>query len=348
MAKLKDKDSTEIARAVRVLGQLSVERTLPAIIECTKDKNEFIRKEAVFALGDFKDRVALPILDTLLVSLGDGSEEVRIQAASSLGVLYERTTLRSIFHNNLLLDEAQLRFLLSMENGEKAAIELRKLLKGSSNKSKICIIRSLGLIEDRDSASSVAEELNNEDALIRQTAATALGKIKEGLVGYKLASLFNDPDKNVQVEAVKALGLLKEQSLSKEMLKKTEIRDINFEVAVLVSAFQLGDASVIDKCINGIEEGDNTSKIVYTQALGCIMVSTEKIIKALNDALNSEDQLVKIAAVRSLGLLKSNASLFNIINMLGDKNAEVNIEACLALKSLENHQAVVALQKMLE
>jgi len=346
LAKLKDKDLSEIARSVRMLGQLSVEKTLPVIIELTKDGNEFIRKEAAFALSDFKNRVASSVLETLLDLLRDDSEEVRIQAVTSLGTLYERITLRYVFNKSPVSDEANLTFLLSMENGEKAAVELKKLLKGSSDKVKSYVIRSLGLLEDMTSVLSVAEELHNDDAFIRQTAATAIGRMKDNSVAYKLVSFFNDPDKNVQVEAVKAVGLLGEQSLLNEVLKISKSIDIDFEVAVLVAAFQLGDSSVVDKCIDGMEKGDIINKIVYVQALGYI--STEKTIKALNAALNNEDPLVRIAAVRSLGSLKSNASLFNIINMLGDKDTEVSVEACLALKSLEDHQAVAALRKMLE
>jgi|GEM_PF-2549813 len=347
MAKLENKDLSEITRAVRILGQLSVDKTLSVIIERTKDRNELIRKEAAFALSDFKNRVALPVLEALLDLLKDDSEEVRIQAVTSLGTLYERITLKDIFLESPVSDETQLTFLLSMENGEKAAVGLKKLLKDSSNKVKSCAIRSLGLLEDRASVLSIAEELHNDDALIRQAAATAIGRIRDSSVASKLVSLFNDPDENVQVEAVKAVGLVGEQSLLKEVLKKSGNRYIDLEVAVLVTAFQLGDSSVVDKCIDGMEKGDIISKIVYAQALGS-MVSTEKTIKVLNAALNNEDPLVRIAAVRSLGLLKSDTSLFNIINILGDKNAEVNIEACLALKSLENHEAVAALRKMLE
>lgn len=346
-AKLKNKDTAEKNLSIRILGNLSTKNALPIIIEQTKDKDEFVRKEAAVALGDFKNRVDPSILETLLSLLNDNSEEVRSQAAFSLGTLYEKRTLENILKENLSSDEAKQTFLLSTGYGEKAATELRKLLNDNSNKVKGYAIRSLGLLEDKTSAFSIAEEFYNDDALLRQAAAGAIGRIKDSSTASRLIGLFNDPDKDVQVEAVKAAGLLEDKNLLSEILKKSGSGYIELETAVLTAAFQLGDSSIIDKCVNGIKDGDVASRAVSTQALGQI-ISTDETIKAIKDALNDKDPLVRLSAVKSLRLLENTASLSDIINMLNDRDREVRVEVCQALKCFKDHLAMAALKKILE
>lgn len=347
IARLKDRDLSKIAVSLRILGKLSDDKTLPAIIEQTSNKNESIKKEAVLALGDFKDRTSASVLETLINLLKDGSETVRIQAASSLGGLYEKRILEDLLNRNPGSDEAKKTFSLSIENGRKAAVELKKLLKDSSNSVKNAAILSLGLLEDKASVSSIAEELHNNDALIRKVAACAIGKIKDSSVAPKLVTLFNDPDINVQIEAVKTAGLLGDSVLLDDVLKKLGSKNIDLEAAVLVAAFQLGDPSIIDRCVDGIGNNDAVTKIANTKALG-YMISTENTIKALNTALKDRHPLVRVSAVRSLRLLRSSASLSNIINIVTDRDREASVEACEAIKSFEDHQAVTALRKMLE
>lgn len=346
-AKLKNKDTAEKILSIRILGKLSVENTLPIIIEQAKDKNEFTRKETALALSDFKNRVDSSVLETLLGLLNDSSEEARAQAALSLGALYDKKVLENILKENLSSDEAKQAFLLSMGNGEKSAVELRKLLNDNSNKVKGYAIRSLGLLEDKASALSIAEEFYNDNSPIRQAAAEAIGRIKDSSIASRLIGLFNDPDKDVQVEAVKAAGLLEDRNLLGEILKISGSGYIELETAVLTTAFQLGDPSIIDKCIDGIKEGDIAIRAASAQALGQI-TPADKTITALRDALNNENPLVRLSAIRSFRLLENTAGLSAITTMLKDRDKEVRIEACQALKCFRDHQAVAALKTVLE
>ncbi|MGH9823696.1 MAG: HEAT repeat domain-containing protein [Blastocatellia bacterium] len=78
-------DSSPLVRAAALSGLASLQdsKSVPVIAAVLeKDKDEFVRRQAAFALGDFHDPAARPYL---LKALGDKSTDVKAAAMVSLG-----------------------------------------------------------------------------------------------------------------------------------------------------------------------------------------------------------------------------------------------------------------------
>jgi len=125
-----------------------------------KDKNEFVRREAAFALGESRSRTATTILVDLI--LHDKKASVRGAAAVALGQIG---------------DEGALSALTQVVTGQGS-----KKKKTKSFEEEFVVrsaVRSLGQIGSRSSVSTLISALQDEANSIetRREAATALGLI---------------------------------------------------------------------------------------------------------------------------------------------------------------------------
>ena len=342
LEKLKSKDIQEKAMAVRILGMLSYEPTLPFIVEHTRDENSLVREKAAIALRDFKNRTEDTVFRSLLDLLEDKSDEVRLQAIISLGELYEKKVLKEILDRDPDTEEAKNAFSISAQYAEEASVKLGKFLNSNSEEIKAYAIRSLGLLEDKSSFLDIIETLSDSDATVREFSAEALGRIKESSIAYKLVPLFDDPEKHVQIKAIEAAGLLGDKSLQGEVLKKIESRNIDIAAASLIAAFRLEDPLAVDRCLEGIKGIDDVVRAASARALG-YMGHTERAVSSLVTALKDRNPSVRIAALESIKLFKDRSTLFDVLDLLGDRDQEVRIRACHTLKYLGDHRAVPAL-----
>ncbi len=125
-----------------------------------KDKNEFVRREAAFALGESRSRTATTILIELM--LHDKKPSVRGAAAVALGQIR---------------DDAALPALSQVVTGQDS-----KKRKSKSFEEEFVVrsaVRSLGQIGSRTSVSTLISALQDETNSMetRREAATALGLI---------------------------------------------------------------------------------------------------------------------------------------------------------------------------
>lgn len=328
LEELKSRDIQEKAMAIRILGMLSSESSLPAIIEHTRDKDVLIREKTAIALRDFKNRTEEGVFRSLLDLLEDDSEGVRLQAIISLGELYEKRGLKDIPGGS--------------SKAEEAALKVDRFLNDSSKEIKAYAIRSLGLLEDKASILQILESFSDTDIKVREFAVEAVGRIKETSVAYRLVPLFDDSGKNVQIKAIEAAGLLGDKTLQDGVLKKLDSRDVDVVAAGLIADFRLGDPSAVKRCLEGIKEIDEVKRAASAKALG-YMGQREEVTPSLVTALKDTSPSVRIASLESLKLLKDRSTLFDIVKLLGDRDKEVRVRACHTLKYLEDHRAVAAL-----
>ncbi len=346
---LKRGDLNERCMAIRILGKLSDEATLPVLIEQIKDEDERVRLKTAVALRDFGDIINPAILEAFLDLLEDGSEPVRIEAVVSLGELYTRRALRSILDGNPELEEVKRTFSLAMQNGDKASIELRRLLQytGNSNRLKAHVIRSLGLLEDKSSLLAIIEALSDSDSMVRSYAVTAIGRIGEQSASSILLPLFDDASELVKIEAIWAAGLLGDKTLLEGVLKKIEGKDARVDGQALVAAFRLQYPQVFDIVIKGIYSDNVVTREACVQALGDGIYehNIERSKEVLINALMDKSPLVRQAAIKSLSSIGSKTIFFNIIKMLNDRDREVRMEAYYALRNFRDHRVVSILRR---
>jgi HEAT repeat protein len=163
----------------------------PLLIPLLQDKIEFVRREAAYALGQTRSRVATtPLVNALL---NDKEASVRGAAAVALGEIRDESAVQSLVR------------VLAGNAGKKKA----------QNKENVFVrraaARSLGQIRSRDGVAILIETLANDvnDSDVRREAASALGVIGDSSAAPALQVAIASSDPYLSEAAREALRLIK-------------------------------------------------------------------------------------------------------------------------------------------
>lgn len=188
---------SDVAPIVRVTAMQAIHSLPPAeantlLVPLLKDKVEFVRREAAYALGVTHSRAATaPLVNVLLT---DKEAGVRGAAAVALGEIG---------------DESAVQPLTQVLAGR---IEKKKKAKTVENAFVMrAAAHSLGQIRSRASVdvliATLANDANESD--VRREAATALGLIGDASAGPALQAAFASSDPYLSEAARESLRLLK-------------------------------------------------------------------------------------------------------------------------------------------
>jgi len=124
-----------------------------------------------------------------------------------------------------------------------------------------------------------------QDSSVRQSAAEALGKLKDPTSLSELLEALYDDDKNVRIEVVKALG-------------------------------HFADPSAIKAITEVLYNEDTDTQIVAAETLG--KTENPSLAPILIQALEKSESYLKVTLVRALGSLKNQDAIPHLINLLND------------------------------
>jgi HEAT repeat protein len=112
------------------------------------DESPYVRKNAVQALGRFKEEIDL-LIPNLIGRLEDQDNEVRYQAAAILGDIGAQSSIQGLI----------------------------KLLKDRDSRVRIGAVEALGKLEAKDAVANLKKTLLDEEPIVRAYAASALKRI---------------------------------------------------------------------------------------------------------------------------------------------------------------------------
>lgn len=176
--------------AAAFLADEDAARFLAPLLNQKKEKNEFVRREAAFALGEAHSKTAVPTLIDALQT--DKKPSVRAAAAIALGKIAETRAVEPLSQilllpknkkNNRIVDEFVRRSAaqsLGQIRHKDAIPALITALRDADNADDIRreVAFALGLIADKSAAQILQENLNAEDYLLAEIAANALQRIE--------------------------------------------------------------------------------------------------------------------------------------------------------------------------
>lgn len=178
--------------AAHAILSLPPQEAAALLIPLLRDKGKFVRREAAYALGETRSRVALgPLTESLL---GDKEAAVRAAAAVSLGQIGDQSAAEAL--TQVLAGSGQ-----TTKKNAKAR-ENAFVMRAAA--------RSLGQIRSRASVPVLITTLANEDILadVRREAATALGLIGDRAAEPALRAAFASTDPYLSEAARAALRRL--------------------------------------------------------------------------------------------------------------------------------------------
>lgn len=195
------KDAFPIIRATAsgaVLG-LPADESAAALVPLLNDKNEFVRQEAAYALGQTRSKSAVaPLMERLTREKKDG---VRGAAVVALGRIADESAVVSLAH------------VLSPNTG----LAGRKKNQRNSRKENVLVLRaaahSLGQIASRAGLPALLATLEDEKTAddVRREAARALGLIGDPSAVPALRKVLASPDPYLSIAAHEALRRISRQ-----------------------------------------------------------------------------------------------------------------------------------------
>jgi HEAT repeat protein len=189
-------DSQRTARALRTLDGISSHIAVEEMIRCLDDADPEVREEAARALG----RIGSPdpqAVDALVARLRDPQSTVRPDAATALGQIGDPRAVPALVEGLACplpeVQDACARALAAFEKPPRATKTIRRL-------------RSIEDASDGLAVGDLIVRLDDPDALVREEAARALGRIGSHAAVDALVHRLRDPQSTIRSDAALALG----------------------------------------------------------------------------------------------------------------------------------------------
>ncbi len=181
--------------AAQILGRIGDRRAIPFLQQLTHSPNDYVRREAILALGRMGDPA--PITGLVAVLAGDSSAAARAAAAEAMGNL---------------LDTVAVAPLVTALDDPAPVVRQN-------------VVAALNRLWTVDASAAVARSLEDPDETVRFIAAQALGAHRTLQARDLLRSALRDTSVWVRAEAARALGMIGDASAVKDLVELLERND---------------------------------------------------------------------------------------------------------------------------
>jgi HEAT repeat protein len=202
------------ALAIRTLGWLGADETVPVLIERLSDRNRYVRESAVRALGRIGDPRTLPQLEKLFRSPGRVGSGVVYDALDAFG-----RDAEPVFAGGLRSELTSVRVascfgIAAVSDPDRARPWLAPLLDDEAAPVRSAAAESLGDVGGEQIPEGLARAVRDEQATVRGAATSALGAYDDRRAVSLAVDALLDPDRDVAVRAAEALVRLSRRSVA--------------------------------------------------------------------------------------------------------------------------------------
>lgn len=199
------------AHALRILGELKVPASVPALLAALEDKDPDVRNVAARSLGKMKLQAAE---EALVGLLGKHEQSVSARIAA-----------------------------ICIEMGSRTAPLLIRALRDGTPKARFWAARILGEIRESRAARSLGDALLDPDPDVRSAAAWALGTVADPSTAAMLETALRDPVWYVRAHAAEALGKIGDTSMAAPLGRMLEDRSWWVRKNALDALVRFGEAA---------------------------------------------------------------------------------------------------------
>jgi len=344
---LKEGPVNDREQAALVMGRIGSPEwaTIPLLGALDKSRPWPVRSRAAWALGQLKDRRAIP---ALVETLKDEEEEVASAAASALSAIGEPAVPSLI--STLRNEQPRMRQMAVKALGKMGTLAVRPLLNIiQDEKQPDNVIRgtaeALGLLREAEAIPHLINLLHVRGGRLAESAVAALAAIGEPAVQPLIDSL---PAQSSALELrkaiVSALVAIGEPSIE-PLVKSLDSHSASIRGAAEEALTHIG-APAIEALVAALrtEKWDLRRRIA--QILG--RIGDERLGEPLLLALSDEDPGVRARAAQILGQIGYRQATEQLINaMQTDPDEFVRRAAIKALADLKSKQAIGPLIEIL-
>ncbi|MCP4699791.1 MAG: HEAT repeat domain-containing protein [Gammaproteobacteria bacterium] len=316
--------------ATSILVRLGRIEAFKPLLEFLRDSDPNMRGKAASALGKSGN---LEAVKPLIKLLRDSDSEVRSSAASALGEL----------------------------GSVKAVKPLIELLKDLKQNVRGAAVLALGELDTVEAIKPLIELRNDLDSNVRKNAASALGILDTIEVFTPLIELLSDPKAPVRSSAASALGELSIVGAEKSLIRllgdnekitsdeedKSTVRDKATEA--LIALGSVGSVKPLLRQLKNKDSEVRDSAMEELRKFGIVPLDQldEKVrfneLKKLKEKSAGKKSKERREAAKKLGEILSEASVQQLIKILGDTNRRVKTQAVKSLTRIARIQADLAL-----
>jgi HEAT repeat protein len=227
----------------------------------------------------------------------------------------------------------------SWDVSQKAAKDLRdyaRKLEGSTRASR-----------------QMAAALNDENWVVRWTAAESLAWIKDPLIVPQLANLLQDPNWIVQIAAIRALVEINARDSVATIMDLLKAENSGVREAAAEAIGLLGTSDDLPALINGFEDDDKFVRLAVVKAIA--EIPGDESIRILVQALQDEYSHVRWHAIRKLADMEDPRLVRYFIKRLNDnhgptwedkKISEIALEGIQRIKSPESERVLEKIKEI--
>jgi HEAT repeat protein len=196
------------ALAVRTLGWVGAEETVPVLIERASDRNRYVRESAVRALGRIGDPRALSLLSDFFRSPGSVGAGVVYDALLAFGRRAEHVFAGGLHSPAESVRVASTFGVAALSEPQAALRLLEPLLNDDAAPVRGAAAESLGQVGGELIPEALARASRDEQPGVRNAATGALGSFDDPRAVELAVNALLDPDRDTAVRAGEALVLL--------------------------------------------------------------------------------------------------------------------------------------------
>ena len=228
------------AHALRLLGELKVPASVPALLSALEDRDPDVRNVAARALGKMKLQAAE---EALVGLLGKHEQSVSARIAA-----------------------------ICIEMGARTAPLLIRALRDGTPKARFWAARILGEIKDGRAARSLGDALLDPEPDVRSAAAWALGAVADPSTSGMLESALRDPVWFVRAHAAEALGMIGDPAAAPTLGRMLEDRSWWVRKNAQEALVRMGDASK-SALLTALQSEDRFARDCATEGLAALGVT---------------------------------------------------------------------------
>jgi HEAT repeat protein len=321
-------------------------QVVPFLIVATKDRIQEIRMQAAKSLGQLGSEKAI---EPLIALLKDEESYVRRKAAESLGQLGSEKAIEPLIA--LLKDkESSVRMHAAKSLGklgtEKAIEPLIALLKDKESSVRMHAAKSLVQLGTEKAIEPLIALLKDKESSVRMHAAKSLGQLGTEKAIEPLIALLKDKESSVREYAAESLGQLGTEKAIEPLIALLKDKELSVRKQATASLVQLGSEKAIEPLIALLKDKELSVRKQATASL--VQLGSEKAIEPLIALLKDKESSVRMHAAESLGQLGSEKAIEPLIALLKDKESSVRMHAAESLGQLGSEKAIEPLIALLK
>ncbi|CAF1386367.1 unnamed protein product [Adineta steineri] len=352
----------------RAPSVISSQRIINVITHLLQNDDLSIRIGMLSFISEMNSsKLAVPLINLVVIALGDKSEGIRYYACQALGNMDENAATSEVITKlvSALEDESYsvrvnaCEALRDLGNKTATTEVITKLVSALDDKSEWIRAGACEALRDIGEKAATSEVITKlvsvlEDASenVRGDACRALGKMGEKAamneVITKLVNALEDKSEYTRSSACRALGKMGEKAATNEVITKLvsaledESERVRFGVCEALGNIgkKAATTEVITKLISALENKNDYARSGACEALGNIgeKAATNEVITRLVCALEHKSHYTRSSACEALGKMGEKAAtnevITKLVSALEDKSHNVRSSACKAVVNI--------------